>query len=164
MENYHEFAIGIALMKLEEELNLLRQIVFSLPPNLPAEEVNNLLHKGLLLMKIGSDILSSVNPEEEEVSFLKDISFAIFEALFISKTLFEKLENQIPIFWEQFTVFEEPLLEKIEQVIQTLHSSMDEIEQLKGVDFGELAYILQDAVKTLEAALLQSQQLEKKVL
>jgi len=167
MDSYQEFAIGVALMRLEEELNLLRQIVFNLPSNMPSEELYNLLNKGLLILKISTDILSTLNPEQEENQYIvKDVTSEIFESIFLVQTLFEKSEKRLPIFWEQFTVFEEPLLEKLNQITHTLHEALNEenMEKVKNIDFGELAYILQDIVKTLEVALQQTKTIKEKVL
>ncbi len=166
MDGYQEFALGMALMRLEEEVNALRQLVFSLPSNLPTKELEKLLKRGLILLQISSDILSSLNNQNEEISFLRDINFGVFEALFITQTLLEKVENQLPIFLDHLTVFEEPVLEKLNQVITTLHSAIENQndKQIKDIDYTELAYILQDIAKTLDAIIYQSTNLKKKVL
>jgi len=166
MDGYQEFAIGMALMRLEEELNTLRQLVFSLPSNLSVEELENLLRKGLILLQVSSDILSTLNNEKEDTPFLRDINFGVFEALFITQTLLEKVEKQLPVFWDQLTVFDEPLLEKLRQVINTLHTvnETQNDEQIKTIDYAELAYILQDIAKTLDAVIHQSTNLKKKIL
>ncbi len=164
MENYPDFTLGIALMKLEEELNLLRQIVFRLPENLSTEETYNLLNRGLMLLRVSSDLLSGLSAEEGEGGWVKDISFGVFEALFITHTIFEKLEKKLPLFFDEVKVFEEPALQKLKQVIDTLHSFSGETRTENPVDFEELSYILQEITRTLEVEIARSKLLKEKVL
>ncbi|NPB05400.1 MAG: hypothetical protein GXO08_03365 [Aquificae bacterium] len=161
MERMSDFTFGLALMKLEEELGLLRQVAFRLPENLRPEETLSLLNRAVALLRAGSDLLAGLG-EEVEPGWARDVVFSVFEALFIVQTLLERLEGHLPLFFDGVSVFEEPLIEKLRQVVDALHSYAG--HSAEPLDFDELSYILQEIAKTLEVELVRSKHLMEKVV
>ena len=141
----------------------MRNIVFRLPENLPPEEINKLFQKGIFLLRLSSEILDFFeNLENEDKVLLRNLASAVFEAIFITQTLLDYVGKKTPLFFEEITVFSEPVLEKLEQVVKTFHSLLNEEE--KNVDFEEMAYILDELAKTLDVAFSVAQKTYLRVL
>ena len=163
MEPIGVLPLQIALMKLEEELSFLRHAAFNIPPNLSQNEVYKLLHKGIGILKLGSQIFDFLENVENGDPLLKENAISsLFEAVFIVSTLFKNLKPYTPLFWEDITVFTEPVLLKLEQLNKTLYDYLDTSTQ--DIDYDELGFVLDEIAKTLEAALLLSRKIHSLTL
>ena len=143
----------LLLLKLEEELNTLRQVLqFLQPEKLPKEEVQRFLTRTGNIIALTSDILNLKLEWEGEENLEKELGSTIFETVFLSKIILEKLEPQLPVFYESITVYEEPFLVKLEQILNTLeqYTGLVEEETKKHqLDIEELAYLMREIAQAL---------------
>jgi len=143
----------LLLLKLEEELNTLRQVLQFLQPGaLPREEVQRFLTRAGNLIALTSDILNLKLEWEGEGNLENELGSAIFETVFLSKTILEKLEPHLPIFYESVTVYDEPFLAKLEQILSTLEhytGLISEKSQKPQLDVEELAYLMREISQAL---------------
>jgi DNA integrity scanning protein DisA with diadenylate cyclase activity len=143
----------LLVLKLEEELNTLRQVLqFLQPGKLTREDIQRFLTKTGNLITLTSDILNLKLEWEGEENLEQELGSTIFETLFLSKTILEKLEPQLPVFYESITVYEEPFLAKLEQILNTLeqYTTLVEEETKKPkLDVEELAYLMKEISQAL---------------
>jgi hypothetical protein len=88
---------------------------------------------------------------EDHPQLEEDLTLSLLEGILISKTLIEKLEKRLPLFLETITVFDEPLMDKLEQILHSLQSSLERSPNSAKLDIDELSYVLREIARTLEA-------------
>ncbi|MEO2153789.1 MAG: hypothetical protein GXN97_06630 [Aquificae bacterium] len=142
----------ILLLQLEEQIQALRQVVFNLPVDkLPDDDIRNFFRKGIELLLLVGDILTVKEDFEDHPQLEEDLTLSLLEGILISKTLIEKLEKRLPLFLETITVFDEPLMDKLEQILHSLQSSLERSPNSAKLDIDELSYVLREIARTLEA-------------
>jgi len=156
------FPIQLILAKFEEELLSFRNVVFNLPPTLSGEILYNLLDRSVFLLHRCGELLRLLTTEDKTDELNRNIVSAVFEALFTVKTFYDKVEKQNPLFLDQITVFFEPLEDKLNQLVGTLHSALN-VEENK-LDFEEIAYIVEELSQTVEILIKGIKKIDDKIL
>jgi len=141
----------LLLKNLEERLSSLRLLADNLKiEELPLDISKELFKRTSEIIFMVSDILTL---EDEfnisQGSEKKELLHSITDALNLSRSLLSQLEKRLPIFWESITLFDEPLLEKINQIEITINQAL--MEESNNIDFEEITYIMQEISRSLEA-------------
>ncbi len=141
----------ILLAKLEEEIGYQRKVIntFLATQHRSAEltlkslDILRRLIQSFRLVALVLDEIESMTDKymREQALLLSS------ESLSLSTLLLPTLEQLSPLFLESVRIYEEPILERIEAVVEFIENSLGEQEELITE---ELARTMEDIVKTLE--------------
>ncbi len=79
--------------------------------------------------------------------------------MLIGGELLERFERKLPLFLGEITVFNEPLMDKIEQLQRTFSS----VEETERRDYEELSYVVREIAQTLDSLYSRTKTLMEKI-
>lgn len=145
-------AFYLLLTKLEEEISFQRKMVstFLSAPQTAGPEITS---RSIEILKRLVQIFRLINlilTEMEAVSERQARERALLltsESMSLTSLLLPTVENYSPIFLESVSLYEEPLLERIESVAEFIENSIQDSENLA---VEEIAEVVEDIMRTLE--------------
>lgn len=145
----------VLLAKLEEEISYQRKVINSFL--FLSEASSDLVSKSLDILKRlvrGFRLITLVLTEFEALSdrYAKEQALLLVaESLYLSALLLPAIENYSPLFLESISVYDEPIVERIEAVSGFLENSLQDLEDLA---VEEVIQTVEDIQKTLEYHIL----------
>ncbi len=145
----------VLLAKLEEEISYQRKVINSFL--FLSETSSDLVSKSLDVLRRlvrGLRLITLVLAEFEALSdrYAKEQALLLVsESLYLSALLLPTIENYSPLFLESISVYDEPIVERIEAVSGFLENSLQDIEDLA---VEEVIQTVEDIQKTLEYHIL----------
>ena len=141
----------VLLAKLEEEIGYQRKVINTFLATQQRSAELTLKSLDILRRLIQSfRLVSLVLDEIESMTdrYMREQALLLSsESLSLSALLLPTLERLSPLFLESVRVYEEPILDRIEAVVEFIENSLGEQEELVTE---ELARTVEDIVRTLE--------------
>ncbi len=142
----------VLLAKLEEEISFQRKVIntFLFAQQRSSHEITLKTIDILRRLAQSFRLIALVLDEVETISdkYMKEQALLMSsESLSLTSLLLPALENVSPIFLESLTLYDEPILDRIEAVAEFIENSLQESESLSTE---ELAQTVEDIMKTLE--------------
>ncbi len=142
----------ILLAKLEEEINFQRKVINTflfagqkITPEITLKSIDILrrLTQSFRLISLILDELEAMTDK-----YMKEQALLLSsESLSLASLLLPAMESVSPIFLESVTIYDEPILDRIESVAEFIENSLQDYEDLVTE---ELAQTIEDIMKTLE--------------
>ena len=154
MHQKHFPLIQLILDKLQEDLVLFKiQVDNSF---IREGNVKNTLSYSLNILTDIVQILELLGKTEPDKIYQKNVLNLCYEALKTVYSFYKELENYYPLFLDTVTVFFEPLIDKLEQLVKTFKKG-----NINTLDLEELSYVVSEIVETLEIAFANLEKLDK---
>ncbi len=142
----------LLLAKLEEEISFQRKVIntflfarHSINPEVSMRSVE-ILKRLIQTFRIINLILDQIDTVSER--YAKEQALLLTsESMSLTSLLLPTVETFSPIFLESISLYEEPLLERIESVAEFVENSIQDCDNL-AVD--EIAEVVEDITRTLE--------------
>ncbi len=156
----------VLLAKLEEEIAFQRKTIntFLFAQQAVSHEITlkslDILRRLSQSFRLISLILGEIGSMTDR--YMKEQALLMSsESLSLTSLLLPAIENVSPLFLDSLTLYEEPLLDRIEAVAEFIESSLQDEEE---VTLEELSQTVEDIVKTLEYHIRLGEQALSKIL
>ncbi len=156
----------VLLAKLEEEIAFQRKTIntFLFAQQAVSHEITlkslDILRRLSQSFRLISLILGEIGNMTDR--YMKEQALLMSsESLSLTSLLLPAIENVSPLFLDSLTLYEEPLLDRIEAVAEFIENSLQDEEE---ITLEELSQTVEDIVKTLEYHIRLGEQALSKIL